>query len=210
MPRAVVVTNLDKERADFDETVAVCKRRSPEAAGSSRCSSPCTRTTAWLRASSTSSSRCGTGSGGAVSVRDAEDEHRSLIDTARSELIEGVITESEDETLMDRFVGGEAIDVDVLTEDLERAVARAHFHPVMGHAVTGANVGSELILDLIVRGFPSPAEHPLPTVTGIDAHRPPPARRSGRPAVRRGHQDHQRPLCRQGVDHQGLLGNAPQ
>ena len=26
MPRAVVVTNLDKERADFDETVAVCQR----------------------------------------------------------------------------------------------------------------------------------------------------------------------------------------
>ncbi len=25
MPRAVVVTNLDKERADFDETVAVCQ-----------------------------------------------------------------------------------------------------------------------------------------------------------------------------------------
>ena len=26
MPRAVVVTKLDKERADFEETVAVCQR----------------------------------------------------------------------------------------------------------------------------------------------------------------------------------------
>ena len=26
MPRAVVVTKLDQERADFDETVAVCQR----------------------------------------------------------------------------------------------------------------------------------------------------------------------------------------
>ena len=69
---------------------------------------------------------------------------------------------------MDRFIGGEHVDVDILTTDLEKAVARGHFHPVMGHAVTAANVGSELILDLIVRAFPSPTEHPMPTVSRID------------------------------------------
>jgi len=169
MPRAVVVTNLDKERVDFDETVAVCKRVFTGGGGILPLFLPLHADDGVVAGFiDLLDEQVWDWSGGAVSVRDAEDEHRSLIDTARSELIEGVITESEDETLMDRFVGGEAIDVDVLTEDLERAVARAHFHPVMGHAVTGANVGSELILDLIVRGFPSPAEHPLPTVTGID------------------------------------------
>ncbi len=43
----------------------------------------------------------------------------------------GVIEESEDETLMDRYVGGEEIAEDVLIADLERAVARATFFPVV-------------------------------------------------------------------------------
>ena len=52
-----------------------------------------------------------------------------LIEEARNRLIEGIIAESEDETLMDRYLGGEEIDVKTLVEDLERAVARGTFHP---------------------------------------------------------------------------------
>jgi branched-chain amino acid transport system permease protein len=48
----------------------------------------------------------------------------------RGELIEGVITESEDESLMDRYLSGEEIDPKVLIEDLEKAVARGSFYPV--------------------------------------------------------------------------------
>jgi elongation factor G len=43
MPRAVVVTQLDRARADFDETVALCQRCS--ATRCSRCTCPCTTTT---------------------------------------------------------------------------------------------------------------------------------------------------------------------
>ncbi len=49
----------------------------------------------------------------------------------------------------------------------------------MGHAVTAANVGAELILDLIVRGFPSPTEHPA---ADRDRHRRQP-RRAARPPI---------------------------
>ncbi|MCB8957793.1 MAG: elongation factor G, partial [Nocardioides sp.] len=81
----------------------------------------------------------------------------------RGELIEAVIEESEDESLMDRYVGGEEIDEDVLVADLERAVARASFHPVVPVcSMTG--IGCTELLDLAVRGFPSPAEHPSPEV----------------------------------------------
>ena len=41
----------------------------------------------------------------------------------RGELIEGIIQESEDESLMDRYLSGEDIDPKVLIEDLEKAVA---------------------------------------------------------------------------------------
>ena len=169
MPRAVVVTNLDRERADFDETVAVCQRVFTGGGGVLPLFLPIH----------------GDGDGvvgfidlldeqiwhwtdGTVVQLDAEDRHRELIESERSALIEGVVTESEDEELMDRFIGGEHVDVGLLTKDLERAVARGHFHPVVCHAETGSGVGAELILDLIVRGFPSPDEHTLPMVTHID------------------------------------------
>ena len=42
-----------------------------------------------------------------------------------------MIEESEDETLMDRYLGGEEIDAKILVADLERAVARATFFPVV-------------------------------------------------------------------------------
>ncbi len=74
-----------------------------------------------------------------------------------------MIEESEDETLMDRYVGGEEIDAKVLVDDLERAVARATFFPVVPVcSMTG--VGCAELLDLAVRAFPSPAEHPSPEV----------------------------------------------
>ena len=84
-------------------------------------------------------------------------------DPRRGELIEGVIEESEDETLMDRYLAGEKIDEDVLIADLERAVARAGFHPVIPVcANTGVGLGE--LLDLCVRAFPSPPEHVPPEV----------------------------------------------
>ena len=81
----------------------------------------------------------------------------------RGALIEGVIEESEDETLMERYVGGEAVDRDLLVQDLERAVARGSFFPVLPVCST-TGVGTRELLDMVVAGFPSPLEHPLPEV----------------------------------------------
>jgi len=87
----------------------------------------------------------------------------SSYEELRGSLIEGVIEESEDESLMDRYLGGEEISSDVLTDDLETAVARATFFPAIPVcSVTG--VGCTELLDLAVTGFPSPSEHPAPEV----------------------------------------------
>jgi elongation factor G len=169
MPRAIVVTNLDKDRADFDETLAVCQRVFTGGGGVLPLFLPLHGDDGVVAGFiDLLDEQLWDWSAGTVAVTDAEDRHRELIETERGALIEGVVTESEDEALMDRFIGGEHVEVDMLTTDLEKAVARGHFHPVMGHAVTSTGVGSELILDLIVRGFPSPVEHALPLVTGID------------------------------------------
>jgi elongation factor G len=81
----------------------------------------------------------------------------------RGTLIEGIIEESEDETLMERYLGGEEIDQSVLIDDLEKAVARASFFPVLP-ACSSSGVGTLELLEVITAGFPSPPEHPLPEV----------------------------------------------
>ncbi|OXM42818.1 elongation factor G-like protein EF-G2, partial [Amycolatopsis thailandensis] len=93
----------------------------------------------------------------------AEDDLARMTE-ARNELIEGVIAESEDETLMDRYLSGEEIPEDTLIADLETAVARGSFHPVIPVCAT-TGVGLAEVLDGIVRAFPSPLEHVPPEVT---------------------------------------------
>jgi elongation factor G len=90
-------------------------------------------------------------------------------------LIEGIIEESEDETLMERYLGGEQIDNAVLVADLERAVARGSFYPVIPVCSTTGTGAAEL-LDVIARGFPSPPEHVPPQVftpAGVEKPAPP-------------------------------------
>ena len=143
MPRAVVITKLDQARADYDGVLAqaqaafgdkVMPLYVPE-----RTDGEVTSLTGLLEA--------GDGS----------------YEDLRGSLIEGVIEESEDETLMDRYLGGEEISSDVLTEDLEKAVARATFFPVVP-VCSQTGVGCAELLDLAVTGFPSPQEHPSPDV----------------------------------------------
>ena len=137
MPRAVVITKLDHARADYDGVVAQAR----EAFGDKV-------VPAYLL------------EGGRL-VGLLTDDHAH--DEQRGTLIEAVIEESEDEGLMDRYLGGEEVDRESLVTDLERAVARGSFHPVIPvDAVSG--VGTTELLDLIVSGFPSPLEHPLPEV----------------------------------------------
>src|SRR6476661_5462593 len=132
MPRAVVVTKLDHARADFDATL----RGVREAFGE--------RVLPVVVPD-------GNGVTGLLGG--------SVDDARRGTLIEAVIEESEDESLMDRYLSGELVDEDLLVKDLETAVAGARLHPVVAVCATDGRGCAEL-LDLCVRGFPSPAEHP--------------------------------------------------
>lgn len=91
------------------------------------------------------------------------DSYATEIDELRGSLIEGIIEESEDESLMERYLGGENIDQSVLVADLEKAVARGSFFPVIPVCST-TGVGTLELLEIATRGFPSPPEHRLPEV----------------------------------------------
>jgi len=166
MPRAVVVTQLDRPRADFDESVALCQRLLGE--GVHPLYLP-------LHADDESvagliglvSQRVYDWSSGDRVERDPDPEHLPLIESARGELLEAIIAESEDETLLDRYLGGEEIDPKVILNDLEVAVARGHFYPVLPAAPLSL-LGTDELLELLTQALPTPLEHPCPVVTRPD------------------------------------------
>ncbi|MBB4895115.1 elongation factor G [Streptomyces olivoverticillatus] len=179
MPRAIVVTHLEAARADFEAMTQACRTafggdspdgvlplylplRGPEAPDGHR---PVTGLIGLL------SQRIFDYSSGTRTEAEPGPEELPLIAEARNRLIEGIIAESEDETLMDRYLGGEDIDVKTLIEDLERAVARGSFHPVLAAApaAEGAKqgLGTVELLELITGGFPTPPERTAPAVTTL-------------------------------------------
>ncbi|MBU8825260.1 elongation factor G-like protein EF-G2 [Mycolicibacterium goodii] len=161
MPRAVVITKLDHPRANYDAALAATQ----EAFGDK---------VAPLYFPVGDGERC-TGvvglltrtyydySGGTHTARPPDGSYDAAIAELRGALIEGVIEESEDETLMERYLGGEEIDEAVLIADLEKAVARASFFPVIP-VCSHSGVGTLELLDIATRGFPAPPEHKLPEV----------------------------------------------
>ncbi|WP_254812982.1 elongation factor G-like protein EF-G2 [Streptomyces cavourensis] len=179
MPRAIVVTHLDTARTSFEEMTRICAETfggddpdavlplylpvlGPEGPDGH---APLTGLTGLLTRRILDYS-----SGERAELPPAPEEEGPL-DEARNRLIEGIIAESENESLMDRYLdgGGEDIDIATLIGDLERAVARGTFFPVLAAApaAEGARqgIGTVELLELITRGFPTPLERTPPTVT---------------------------------------------
>jgi len=166
LPRAVVITRLDHPRADYDGVLAECRKAFgdgvlplyvPVGSGGGR-----TGLLGLLSGTVTDYTP-----GESPATRDAAANDAAAAAGARGELIEGIIAESEDETLMERYLSGEEIDTGVLIEDLETAVARGSFHPVIPtSAVTG--LGTSELLDMLVRAFPPPTEAGVPEATDLE------------------------------------------
>ncbi|WP_026540580.1 elongation factor G-like protein EF-G2 [Paenarthrobacter nicotinovorans] len=151
MPRAVVISKLDHPRGDFSAAVVRCREAFGEAV-----------LPLYLPA---------VGNAGVVAIlgapSDGDQAPVTSVDEARGPLIEGIIAESEDETLMDRYLGGEELPLADLIQDLETAVARGSFFPVIPtSAETG--VGLSELMDLLVDALPSPMERTAPAVMALD------------------------------------------
>ncbi|MFF8596146.1 elongation factor G-like protein EF-G2 [Streptomyces sp. NPDC015220] len=180
MPRAIVITHLESARADYEEMTRVCAEafgaddpdavlplylplHGPEGPDGH---APVTGLVGLLTRKLFDYS-----TGERKESEPGEDELPEM-EEARNRLIEGIIAESEDETLMDHYLGGEQVDLDTLVGDLERAVARGSFFPVLAAApaADGARqgIGTVELLDLVVRGFPTPLERETPGVTTVD------------------------------------------
>lgn len=167
MPRAVVVSRLDHPRADLEGEITACRAIFGEGV-----------LPLYLPVRDADGSVSGLV--GLLSQRlfdytkgypPTEGERTAVGDdefaVARNELIEGIIAESEDESLMDRYLGGEELGLGLLIDDLETAVARATFHPVIP-ACAATGVGLAELLEVLTGAFPSPGERTPPQVTHPD------------------------------------------
>ncbi|MGI8869939.1 MAG: elongation factor G-like protein EF-G2 [Mycobacteriales bacterium] len=166
-PRALVITRLDHQRADLDATMATCQGAfgdnvlplyAPVRDGSGAL-------TGLVGLLSQTASDYTDGYPPRPRTPDADE--LAALQAQRNALIEGIIGESEDESLMDRYLAGESIDLDTLITDLEAAVASGTFYPVIPVCAQTA-IGLAELLEVLTRAFPAPDEHPFPDVTTID------------------------------------------
>ena len=169
-PRAVVISRLDAPRADYAGTLAECQRLFGGAdgqdvlplyvpVGGSEGTAP----------HGLVGLLSGTGLDYAAGYPPKESSDLAVqvdIEAARGALIEAIINNSEDESLLDRYLGGETISLEVLVDDLETAVARGTFFPVLPVcAATG--LGLAELIEVLSGAFPSPVELDPPAVMAL-------------------------------------------
>ncbi|NUS04391.1 MAG: elongation factor G-like protein EF-G2 [Nonomuraea sp.] len=166
MPRAVVITKIDHQRADFDDVLTTCQDVFGD--GVAPLYLPVITNGHVNGLIGLLSQKFYNYATGTRTEKEPGAEYEAQIEERRGELIEGVIQESEDESLMERYLEGEPIDTKVLIDDLEKAVARGSFYPVLCSGLgDGHAVGMTELLELITQGFPSPLEHPMPEITDL-------------------------------------------
>ena len=162
LPRIIALTKLDAGHADFDASVAAAQAAFGEGV---------------LPTHVPTMSAPGVISGniGLLSLEEhdysgKEVTNRKLnaddddVEAYRGPLIEAIIQEAEDDSLMDRYLSGEDLDTDYLLDDLMKAVATANLFPVVPVA-SNTGVGVEELLRLIAHGFPTPSVHVNPPIT---------------------------------------------
>ena len=160
LPRAVAVSRLEQSRGDFEATVALCQRTFGDA---QPLALPLMRGGSITGTADLLGRTVRDHSGDDPQQREPDAEEAALIEEHRGTLIESVIEESEDETLLERYLGGEDVDLEGVAADLRTAIATARFFPVLPtHAPSG--VGVDSLLELIERAFPSPVEARIPAV----------------------------------------------
>lgn len=170
MPRMVVITHMDRPRADYLEAVARCQEAFGEGV------QPIYVPVAGADGSGTGEPTGVVGllswtlydeSSGMLTMAPASAELVERLLPTRNTLVEGIIAESEDDDLLDRYLAGQRVAYHQLVADLETAVARGSFFPVVP-AVPISGLGVREIVEVLVLGLPKPQEHVVPPVTTPD------------------------------------------
>ncbi|HEY3358161.1 MAG TPA: elongation factor G [Polyangia bacterium] len=163
LPRALFISKMDRERADFDGVLAEIKKTL-----SDKCFAfqlPIGAEAAFSGVVDVLSQKAYTfdNEGRDVKVGDVPAELADAAKKAREGLVEAIA--AADDALMEKYLETFELSEEEIARGLTTAIAKRQLFPVL--CGSGArNVGAQLILDLIATSFPSPATRP--PVKGTD------------------------------------------
>lgn len=162
MPRMIVVSKLDLGRSDFEATVAMCRTAFGD--GVIPAYVPLMDGEKIIGNISLVNKRVHDYSSGERFSRDCNPEEELLVDDYQAPFLESVITEADNEELMERYLEGEILAREEVMANVLKAISTGHFFPVMP-AHTLGDIGVEDVLRLVEKGFPSPTHARPPMIT---------------------------------------------
>ncbi|MFC1913807.1 elongation factor G [Chloroflexota bacterium] len=165
LPRLIFVNKMDRENADFAKVVADIQARF-----GSNClplQVPIGAHTSFQGVVDLLTMKGFTGS--PEKEADIPSELKAQVDSFREKLVEGVA--EIDDSLIEKYLGGEELSEEELRTNLHRAVAEGRIVPVLAGSAL-QNVGINWLLDAIVRYLPSPKEREVITEGGTIAPGP--------------------------------------
>ena len=164
VPRAIVVTKLDTEHASFEQTVQRCQEIF--GAGVHPSYLPFVGEDDQIVGNlSLLSQKVHDYSSGTRVARAASPAELAAIADFRTDYVESIITESEDDELLERYFEGDELAVDEVVTNLMKALYHGKFYPVIPVTTTG--VGTEELIGVIDRGFPTPLRYQPPMMANL-------------------------------------------
>jgi len=172
LPRLVFVNKMDRENADFSRTVADIQARLGR-----RCvpvQVPIGAQSGFQGVVDLIAMKSYTGTEGTEG--DIPDSVQSQVETFREQMVEAAA--EVDDSLIEKYLGGEDLSQEELTEGLRQGVLAGKVVPILAGSAT-KNIGTGLLMDAICNYLPSPSERDVRVVGSGGAEETVPPRPDG-------------------------------
>jgi elongation factor G len=161
VPRMVFVNKLDRERANFDATLAQLRDRL--GSGIAPLELPIGEEASFRGIADLLTDTAHIYEGGAPHTEAIPDEMEELEHQVHDNLVEGIVV--ADDALLERYLDGDVPSVEELEKALHDGIADATVFPVLVGSAT-REVGIDRLADFLVEIGPSPADRPVSITAG--------------------------------------------
>ncbi len=165
IPRMIFVNKLDRERADFDVTLAQLRERL--GSGIAPLELPIGEEGGFRGIADLLTDTAHIYEGGVPRTEPIPDEMEELEHRVHDNLVEGIVV--ADDAMLERYLDGDLPSLDELEHTLHDGIADATVFPVVVGSAT-QEIGIDRLADLLVEVGPSPLDRPVPITAGNGEH----------------------------------------